>query len=32
MTCSGCDNEFTIEKMEGKKAGIVLRFEKDDEN
>jgi tRNA nucleotidyltransferase/poly(A) polymerase len=29
MTCSGCDNEFTIEKMEGKKAGIVLRFEED---
>ena len=32
MTCSGCNNEFTIEKMEGKKAGIVLRFEKYDEN
>ena len=32
MTCSDCNNEFTIEKMEGKKHGIVLRFEKYDEN
>jgi hypothetical protein len=32
LTCSGCNNEFTIEKIEGKKVGIVLRFEKDEEN
>jgi hypothetical protein len=32
LTCLGCDNEFTIERLEGKKHGIVLRFQKDEEN
>jgi hypothetical protein len=32
MTCSDCNNDFTIQEVQGNKNSIVLRFEKYDEN